>query len=98
MIGIHQTEGRRNNAVPIGVRVVANRDLEAIFEAHQSGHRVRTGAIHSDFAVVIQGHEAKCRIDLVIDNHEIESIALGDSLPIRERRAAERVDADLYTR
>ncbi len=42
---------------------------------------------------MIQSHEAKCRIDLVVDDGEIEFVTLGDSLPIGERRATERIDA-----
>ena len=98
MVWIHQTERRRDDAVTIGVGVVAHRDLKAIFETHQPRHRVGTRAIHPDLAVMIQSHEAKRRIDLVVDDREIEIVALGDSLPVGERRAAERIDADLYPR
>ena len=44
---------------------------------------------------MIQGHEAKRRIDLRIDHRQIEPVALGDLLPVAQRRAAERIDADL---
>jgi len=67
VIGIHQPRARRNDAVPIRVRVVGESDPVAILEADEPGHRVWAGAVHADLAVVVDGHELEGRIDLRID-------------------------------
>src|SRR6266536_1924135 len=98
MIRIHQSGGWRDDAVTVGVGIIAHRDLKAFFETHQSGHGIRTGAIHAYLAVMIECHEAESRIDLIVDNHQIEAVALGDFLPVRKRCAAEWSDPDLHAR
>ena len=66
-------------------------------ELHQPRHRVRAGAIHADFAVVIDRHERELRIELRIDDGDVQAVAIGDRLPVREGRSAERIHADLQT-
>jgi hypothetical protein len=53
MIWVHQSRGRRDDSVPVGIRVVGEGHAKFIFESDESGHRVRAGTIHSDFSVVI---------------------------------------------
>ena len=61
-------------------------------------HRVRTRTIHADFAVVIDGHERKRRIELRVDDVDVEIVDVVDRFPVRQRRAAERIDAELEVR
>ena len=43
-------------------------------------------------------HEAEGRVELGVDDLEVEAVALGDRLPVAQARAAERVDAELEAR
>ena len=97
MIGIHQSRRRRNDAVPVRVRVVAERHLILIFQPDQPRHRVRTGTVHANLAVMIHGHERERGIDDRIDDLDIESIDGVDRLPVWLRRAAQRIDAHLQS-
>ena len=53
MIGIHQPGAARDDAVPIAVRVVSKRDVEAILQSNQRRHGVRRRAVHSNPAIPI---------------------------------------------
>jgi hypothetical protein len=57
MIGVHQGRGGRDDAVPVGVRVIGERDAVLILQVDQPGHGIGAGAIHAGFAVVVDGHE-----------------------------------------
>ena len=61
MIGIHQARAARHDAVPVGVGVVAEGDVEAVLETDQGRHRVRRRAVHANLAVPVQRHEAERR-------------------------------------
>ena len=63
MIRIHQPRRRRDDAVAIGIGIVAEGDAILVLQADQSGHRVGAGAIHANLAVVIDRHEGEGRID-----------------------------------
>ena len=56
-VGVHQPGVRRDDAVPVGVGIVARRDVVLVLVADQAGHGVRRGAVHPDLAVGVEGHE-----------------------------------------
>ena len=95
VVGIHQPGGRRDDAVPVGVRIVGEGDVILVLEPDQPGHRVGAGAVHADLAVVIDRHERKGRIDLRIDDRDVQAVDRVDRLPVMHRGAAERIDAEL---
>ena len=95
MVRVEQAERRRDDAVPVNVGIVAPGDVETILQLDQAGHRIGAGAVHADLAVVVQRHEGKRRIDPRIYDLDIQAVFLGDWLPVRHRRAAKRIDADL---
>ncbi len=97
MVRIEQAGRWSDDAVAVSVRVVAEGDVELVLELHQAGHRVRTGTVHADFAVVIHGHEAEARVNLRIHHRQVKAVALFDRLPVRQRRAAQRINADAHT-
>ena len=98
VIRVHQAHRRRDDAVAVGVGVVAPGDVEAILQADEAGHRVRTRAVHADLAVVIQGHEPERRIDARIDHVDVEAVQRGDARPVGHGGAAHRIDADTQPR
>ena len=92
--GLSSPARRRDDPVPVGVGVVGERDVEAVGHVAQPRHRVRRRAVHPDLAVPVERDEAERRVDLVVDDLEVEPVAVADRLPVGEARAAERVDAE----
>ena len=88
MVGVHQPCTRRDNAVPIGVWVIGEGDPVAVLETHEPGHCIRTGAIHANRAVVVDGHEGESRIHLRIDDCNVQPVDLVDGLPVMHGRTA----------
>ena len=78
----------------VGVRVVAEGEVEAILEGDQLGHRMRRRAIHADPAVPVERHEAEGGVHLVVDDLDVEPVSLRDRVPERDARPAQRIDAD----
>ena len=93
VVRVHQARPR-DDAVAVGVGVVAEGDVEPILEADQAGHGVGRGAVHADLAVVVHGHEGEGRVHARVDDLEVEPVALGDGLPEGQARAAHGVHAD----
>ena len=98
VVRIHQARRGRDDSVPVRVRIVGERHLILIFQPHQSGHRVRTGTVHADLPVVIDGHEGKCRVNHRIDDSDIQPIDGVDRLPIRPGGASQGINAQVSTR
>ena len=98
MIGIHQARAARHDAVPVGVGVVAEGDVEAVLEPDQLRHGVGRRAVHADLAVPVQRHEAERRIHRVVHDLHVDPETFGDRRPERYARSAERIDADLELR
>ena len=94
VVGVQQPGRRRDDAVAVGVRVVGERDVEAVAHLGQPRHRVRRRAVHPDLAVPVERHEAERRIELVVDDLQVEPVHLGDRRPVGGARPAERVDAE----
>ena len=98
MVGIQEPGRSRDDAVPVRVRVVAERDVEAVLEFDQAGHRIGTGAVHADLAIVIEGHEPEGGVELRIHHRDVQAELLPHRSPIARRRAAEGIDPDLQAR
>ena len=95
-IGIHETEVRGDDAVPVGVGIVAGGDVVGILVGDEGGHGIGRGAVHPDLAVGVQGHESPGRIDLGVDDGEVQSEVLGNVLPVLHRGTAQRIGADVH--
>ena len=93
MIRIHQARRRRDDPVPVGVRIVAEREAVLVFEPDQPGHRIGARAVHADLAVVIHRHERESRIDHRVDDSDVQSVDGVDRLPVGQGGAAQRVHA-----
>jgi len=95
VIGIEQPGRWCHDAMPVGIGVVAEGDLIAVFQPDQSRHRVRAGAVHANLAVMIDGHKRERRIDLLVDDVNVQAVLRIDRLPVRQRSAAQRIDRQL---
>ena len=93
VVGVQQAGARRDDAVPVRVRIVGERDVEAVLEVGQPRHRVGRRAVHADLAVPVDGHEREGRVDRIVDDRQVDVVALGDRGPVGDARAAQRVDA-----
>jgi len=80
--------------VPVGVRIIAGRDVIGIAVGHQGRHRVRRRAVHPDFAVGVECHEVPGRIDDLVHDSQVGQQVLRDVLPVLRRGAAHRVGTD----
>ena len=98
VVGVHQPAVGGDDAVPVGVGVVAGGDVVVVLALDQRGHRVRRGAVHPDLAVPVQRHEPPRRVDQRVDHGQVEAVPLGDLAPVVDARAAERVGADARRR
>jgi hypothetical protein len=81
--------------VPICVGIVGESHLVLIFQPDQPGHRIGARTVHANFAVVINGHKRKCRIDDWIGDDDVQPVNRVDRFPVRQRCSAQRVDAKL---
>ena len=97
MIRIHQPHRARDDAVAVGIGIVAERDVELILELHEPGHCERTGAVHAYLPVVIHRHERERRVHVRIHDGQVQTVFALHGLPIMHRRAAERIDTDLQS-
>ena len=80
-------------AVRIGI--VAERDGVGVLQADKAGHRINTGAVHANLAIVIDRHEGEGRIDGLVHHGQIQLVRRRDALPVIHTGAAERIDAQL---
>ncbi len=74
VIRIEEPGRRRDDAVPVGVGIVRERDAIAILQLDEPRHRVRARAVHADPAVVIDRHERERRIDRRVDDGDVETV------------------------
>ena len=98
LVWIHQSGRGRDNSVAVRIRVIAKCELKLVFESHQTRHRVRTGAVHADLAVMVNRHERKRGIDARIDDFNVQSVGRVNGLPVRSGRAAQGIDPELQPR
>ena len=92
VIGRQQARAFRNDPVPVMVGIAGEGDLELVLQADQPLHRIRRGGVHADLAVPIDRHEAEGRIDGLVDDRQVQPVALGNRRPVVDAGAAERID------
>jgi hypothetical protein len=96
VIRIEQTRRGRDNSVPIGIRIVAEGNIETILELNKSRHCPWTRTIHPDFSIVVNGHERERWIDIRVHHCDVEAVAFRNRGPIGHSRASERIDSYLH--
>ena len=71
MIRIHQSSRWRDDAVTVAVGIVRECDLVSILQRDKARHRIRTGTVHANLAIVIHCHEREPGIDDGIDDFDV---------------------------
>ena len=93
MVRVQQPGVGRDDAVAVGVGVVAGGDGELVLAARSGCHGVGRRAVHPDLAVPVEGHERERRVDVGVDHGQVEAVALADRAPVvprSPRRAGRR--------
>lgn len=94
MIGIEQADAFGDDAVAVVIGVAGPGDIEFVLQRDEAGHGIGRGAIHADFAVPIERHEAEGGIDEFVDDGEVETVVFGDARPVSDTSAAEGIDTE----
>src|SRR5437764_12876679 len=90
MVGGKESMTMTDDAVPVGVGIACKCNIKAVLEPEHARHRIAGRRVHSNFTVPINSHESEPRVDCVIDDLEVEPVALGDGFPVVNASAAER--------
>ena len=99
VVRVQQARAGRDDAVPVGVGVVAERDVEPVAQPDEPGHRVRRRGVHPDPAVPVDGHEAERRVDVVVRRPSGRGRSRSPiARPVVHARAAQRIDAEAQAR
>src|SRR5215475_6708548 len=83
-----------HDSVPVSIRVAGKGDVESLPESDHSRHRIHRRRIHADLTVPVDAHEAEGRIDEVIHDLEVESVAVADGVPVGHAGTAQRIHPD----
>src|SRR5689334_1791911 len=81
--------------MPVVVCIVAEGDIEAIFQGDEIRHRIGRRTVHANLPVPIERHEPEGRIDGGIYDLNVQTISLCQWLPVGHTGPAERIDAEL---
>lgn len=82
MIRRQQPRLARDDAMPVVIRVARESHVEAALLLEQHLHRIRRGRVHANLPVPIDAHEAEGWIDLLIDDGQVQAIAVGNRPPV----------------
>ena len=95
VVGVHEAAVGRDDAVPVGVGVVAGEDVEARLRARApTPSRDGRRRVHADLAVPVERHERPRRVDARVHDGEVEAVAVADRRPVVHGCPAQRVGAD----
>ena len=81
MVGRDETAGARDDAVTVGVGVISEREVEALPDRQEVGHREGRRAIGSNLAVVIERDKPERGVDAGPHDLEVQAVAFGDRVP-----------------
>ena len=87
-----------DDAVAIGVCVVAGRDLKLVTLFDQRSHCVWRRAVHADLPVPVESHEPPSRVDVGVHDGQVQAVALPDGAPVGDACAAQRVNPQSQAR
>ncbi len=95
VIGRQQPAALCHDSMPVMVCIAGEGDIKFILQGDQGLHRVLGRWIHANPAIPVEGHEAERRIDNIIHNFKIQTIALGNRFPVMHAGPAKRIDAQV---
>ena len=101
VVRVHHAPVRADDTVTIGIGIGAADQVVLVPSAtvelvNQALHGIRGRGVHTDLAVVIDGHEAPGRVDLRAHHANVQAVLLIDERPVVHGSAAKRVDAQTY--
>src|SRR2546428_6791455 len=95
IVGTQESGALGDDAVPVMVGIAGESHVELIFESDQAAHGIRRRGIHADAAVPVEGHGTESRVDTLVYHSQVQTIALGNGMPVMDACAAQRVDTEL---
>ncbi len=98
VVGREQTARAGHDAMPVGVGVVAEREIEALANGEEVRHGVGRRAVRADLAVVVERNEAERGVDRGANDLEVQPVFLRDAAPVAHARAAHGIGAQADTR
>ena len=82
VIGIHQARGRSDNAMPVHIQVVSEGEAKYIHRVRtRLRHRIGTGTVHANLAVMVHRHERERWIKFRINDLDVQFVNMIDRLP-----------------
>ena len=96
VVGVQQAAVRGDDAVAVGVGVVARGHCVLVAPPDQRRHGVRRRAVHPDLAVPVERHEPPGRVDQRVDDGQVEAVALGDGGPVVDAGPAQWIGTDVH--
>src|SRR5699024_6578407 len=94
VVRVHQPRIGGDDAVPVGVGVIARGDVIVVAGGDEAGPRIGGGAVHADVLSPVERHERPGGIDIGVDDGEVEIVVLGDGRPEVDTGPAQGVGAD----
>ncbi len=95
VVGVQQAGGAGDDAVAVVVGVAGPGDVVEVLVLDHAGHGEGRGAVHADFAVPVEGHEAEGGIDVGVEEGDVELVCVDDARPVGDAGSAERIDGEL---
>ena len=92
MVGIHEPPTSGHDTMAVTVRIVAEGNVEVIFQLDQVCHGIRRGTVHPDFAILVHRHKRKGRINFPVHNFDGKSVFFGNGIPEVDSRTTEGVN------
>ncbi len=95
MVRREQSRASCHDSVAVVIRVAREGDIEAVPQGYEPLHGKRGRGVHSDLAVPIHGHKSKGRINVAVDDGEVQPVALGNKRPTMDAGATQRINANV---
>src|SRR5262245_5466381 len=94
MVWIHQPASG-DDAMPIVVCIIAEGNVESVFQTDQFCHGIWRRTVHANLSVPIDGHEAEGRVHCVVHDLYMNTVAFDNRPPVGDARSAKRINTDL---
>ena len=82
MVGIQQARSASHDAVTVMIGVARPSNIEFLPQAKEALHRIARGTIHTDLAIMVNGHERESRVYGPVYNRNIQFVEFRDHVPV----------------